>query len=251
MINLSVAIITLNEQENLKRCLSSLPSGWEIVVVDSGSTDKTVDVAKSFGARVYERSFDDFCSQKNFALEKCKRNWILSIDADEKLDEILKSYLEKLFDFDVVAKDSYRLTRKLVFNHQLLKFGKTKDAPLRLFPSNLRFKNAIHEEIDTSGYQIKKLPGFIYHYSYSDHSDYFRRFNSYTSKIAENHFKKGKSAPNTLVHCVRPFWEFLARFVFRLGFLDGRNGFTYALYSALYAYVKYEKLDELKLSGGS
>ena len=243
MINLSVAIITLNEQENLVRCLSSLPRGCEILVVDSGSEDKTVQIAEGFGAKVFTRKFDDFSSQKNFAIEKCKRKWVLSIDADEELNQELKSFIEDEFDTEKVDKACFRIRRNLVFNHKLMRFGKTNDRPIRLFPNSLRFKNAIHEEVDTDQLEVRKIPGSIIHYSYKDHSDYFRRFNSYTSKIAENHFMRGKK-PNLLVHVIRPFFEFISRYFFRLGFLDGRNGFTYALYSSLYAYVKYEKLIE-------
>jgi glycosyltransferase involved in cell wall biosynthesis len=249
MIDISVAIITLNEQDNISRCLSSLPKGSEIIIIDSGSTDKTVDIAKNFGAKVYTREFDNFASQKNYALEKCKRKWVLSIDADEVLDPVIKKYLESDFDTESDSNVCYKVPRKLVFNHQLMKFGKTKDYPLRFFPSNLRFKNAIHEEIDTLNLSIKKLNGFIYHYSYRDHEDYFRRFNSYTTKIANNHFSRNKRSPNLLLHMLRPFWEFISRYIFRFGFLDGRNGFTYALYSSLYSYVKYEKLIEKRQLG--
>lgn len=245
MLDISVAIITYNESDNISRCLSSLPSGVEIIVVDSGSEDKTVDIAKSFGAKVYERNFDNFCSQKNYALEKCKRKWILSIDADEKLDESLKKYLESDFDTEEHSGVCFKIKRKLVFNHQLMRFGKTKDAPIRFFPNTMRFKNAIHEQIDIKNNSLKYLPGFIYHYSYKDHSDYFKRFNRYTSNIAENHYRNGKKPPGVIFHCLRPFFEFFSRYVFRFGFLDGRNGYTYALYSGLYTYVKYEKLNEL------
>ena len=108
MLNLSVVIITLNEQENLKRCLSSLPKGCEIIVVDSGSTDKTIDVATSFGAKIYERAFDDFASQKNFAISKAKRSWVLSIDADDEKKTVESLFLakDKLFLSSVTKSNS-------------------------------------------------------------------------------------------------------------------------------------------------
>lgn len=242
MIDLSVAIITLNEQDNLTRCLASIPKGVDIVVVDSGSQDATVDIAKSFGAKVYDRAFDNFSNQKNFAIEKCKRKWILSIDADEKLDDRLQKYFTDQFEPQIGC--CYKINRSLVFNHQLLRFGKTSDAPIRLFPNTARFKNAIHESIEVDTFNLAKLPGSLIHYSYKSHSDYFKRFNSYTSKIADNHFKNRKKAPTAFLHTFRPFFEFFSRFILRLGFLDGKNGFTYALYSSLYTYVKYEKLIE-------
>lgn len=249
MLDISVAIITLNEQDNIARCLSSLPKGCEIVLVDSGSQDRTCAIATSFKAKVFENVFVNYASQKNFAVERCKRRWILSIDADEQLDVALKSYLENNFDTNLHENICFRLPRQLVYNQKVLRFGKTADAPIRLFPSHLRFQNEIHESVDTKNLKVEKLPGRLLHYSYKNSEDYFCRFNSYTTKIAENHFKNGKSSTPSLGHFLRPFLEFFSRYLLRLGFLDGKEGYTYALYSSLYAYVKYEKLYELRATG--
>ena len=173
---------------------------------------------------------------------------MLSIDADEHLDDTLNNELQNM-DFDSLSKCVYKIRRRLVFNHQVMRFGKTSDNPIRLFPSSSRFRNAIHEVIDYSDMTLKKISGTIIHHSYKNHEDYFKRFNSYTSKIAKNHYSNNKKAPPVLLHCLRPFFEFVSRFFLRLGFLDGRNGFTYALYSSLYAYVKYEKLVEIRNFG--
>lgn len=221
-------------------------------MVDSGSTDQTVAIAKSFGARVYDRDFTDFADQKNFAIEKCKRSWVLALDADEVVSPDMRSYFEQSFAVEIEPLENvcFRLTRYLIFDHKKMRFGKTKDAPIRLFPSNMRYEGIVHEVIRTETAQIKKLhQGYLEHHSYKNHADYFSRFNRYTTEIAKKHYQAGKSFRPGITHWLRPFIEFISRYVIRGGFLDGRRGYTYALYSSLYAYVKYEKLLELESSG--
>lgn len=243
-VNLSVTIITKNEEANLPRCLKSLPPGAEVIVVDSNSQDDTQNLARSLGCQVYDRPFSNFADQKNFALSKASRPWILSIDADEELSrDSLRSLAAALVKGD---RTSYRLPRQLVFMGRKMRFGKTKDAPIRLFPrQGSKFSGDIHEEVTVKKAREAVLKGVcLYHYSYQDLSDYFNRFNRYTSAIASNHSKQDKQV-SLLLHLSRPWLEFLNRYILRLGFLDGYPGYTYALVSSLYAYIKYAKLREL------
>ena len=245
--NLSVVLITLNEEARIATCLQSLPRGSEVVVLDSGSSDRTVEVARSLGARVEQRSFTNYADQKNAAVALATRPWVFSVDADEVLTPELKASLLEVTRRVEGGPSGYRISRHLHFMGRRLRFGKTSDAPLRLFRRGEgRFESDIHERLMLSGSSraVGSLPGVLVHYSYDDLSDYFERFNLYTSRIAENHDRQRKRMPPLLAHVMRPWAEFISRYFLRLGFLDGYPGYTYALLSAVYTFVKYAKLKE-------
>lgn len=244
--NLSVVIITLNEEARIAACLDSLPKNAEIIVVDSGSTDRTVALAQERGARVEFRAFTNYAEQKNAAIALATRPWILSLDADETLTPDLRQAIARVTQTSDQGLAGYRLSRKLVFMGRKLRFGKSSDHPLRLFKRGQgQFRSAIHESLDLGSASVGLLPGELLHHSYADLTDYFVRFNSYTSRIAENHSRNGRSQPPLVLHVLRPWVEFFSRYVLRLGFLDGYPGYTYALISSMYTYVKYAKLREL------
>lgn len=244
-VDLSVVIIAFNEEEQLPRCFQSLPRGVEIIVLDSMSEDRTAAIADSFGAQVYQRPFTNFAEQKNAAIVYGTRKWVLAIDADEELSPELSRLLPELIK--KTEATAYRLDRRLVFMGRLMRFGKTKDRPLRLFLRGAgHYKGSIHEEYVPKDGKTVFLKGYrLYHYSYRNLSDYFTRFNRYTSAIAEQHAQHGKH-PSFVGHIFRPWIEFFTRYILRLGFLDGYPGYTYALASSLYAYVKYAKLFEIR-----
>jgi glycosyltransferase involved in cell wall biosynthesis len=244
-IDLSVVIIAFNEEEQLPRCLKSLPPGAEIIVLDSMSTDRTAAIAESMGASVYQRPFTNFADQKNAALVYGTRKWVLAVDADEELSPRLAQALPSLIHRSDVS--AYRLDRRLVFMGRLMRFGKTRDRPLRLFlRGSGQYKGSIHEEyVPREGKTVFLRGHLLWHYSYKNLSDYFQRFNRYTSAIAEQHAQKGK-LPSFTGHILRPWVDFFVRYVLRLGFLDGYPGYTYALISSLYAYIKYAKLLEIR-----
>ncbi len=246
-VPLSVVVITLNEEKTLERCLQHLPSGVELVVLDSGSTDQTVSIAKRFGAVVYERLFDNYAAQKNAAIAFASRAWILSLDADEVLTLELQNSILKIVQEEKSKKYlAYTVSRSLVYMGQRLRFGKTQDHPIRLFQrGKTQFEGAIHEKLIVNA-AVGSLDGDLLHYSYQNLDDYFARFNSYTKRIALNHFQKKKSVV-LFLHVLRPWMEFLYRYFIRLGFLDGMAGYSYALISSLYTFVKYEKLREIYL----
>ena len=250
--NLAVVIITLNEQERLGLCLGALPAGVEIIVLDSGSSDRTCAIAASHGAHVATRAFTNFAEQKNFAIDMATRPWVLSLDADEVLDAQAIAALPGLTAAAEVAKNgfvAYRLRRRLVFLGRPLHFGKAVDRPIRLFRrGSACFVSDIHEGLVVDG-RVGQLPGEARHFSYADLTDYFRRFNDYTSRVADNHRRMGRAQPFGLVHWLRPWFEFFYRYVVRLGFLDGYPGYVYALISSLYTFIKYAKLKELTSAG--
>lgn len=244
--DLSVVIITLNEEKRLPLCLQSLPRGAEIVVLDSGSTDRTREVAIRFGARVETRPFTDYADQKNAASALASRNWILSIDADEVLDETLSNSILDVSRPEAGRRENgFRLRRRLVFMGRTMRFGKTSDRPLRLFRKGRgRFTSPIHERLVLESGPTGLLAGQMAHHSYASITDYFHRFNRYTSRVADHHIdRRGMARPGPL-HVVRPWGEFFKRYVLLLGFLDGYPGYCYALFSSFYAYVKYVKIRE-------
>lgn len=241
---LSVFLITLNEADNLPRCLASLPKGAEIVVVDSSSADDTKSIARAFGAKVFDRDFDNYGSQKNFALAQTTREWALSIDADEELSPELCRAIESIVRDSPSEAVGYYLKRRLRFMGRLMSFGKTIDYPLRLFRRGQgRFVGEIHEKVRCEGPVIKLRGGYMSHLSYKNLADYFDRFNRYTTRIANSHRSAQKRVFFPL-HLARPWLEFFNRYVIRLGFLDGYPGYVYALNSSLYAFIKYSKLIE-------
>lgn len=253
--DLSITIITYNEEKNLGRCLKSLPAGAELIVVDSQSTDRTVALAQTFGAKVYQRPFDDYAAQKNAAISWATRTWVLSLDADEELSPELRDSLSQVSRLPLTSDSphAYRLNRQLHFLGRPLRFGKSSDRPLRFFRrAQAHFEHGIHERLTVAGTLAPRpLAGVLHHHSYADLSYYFVRFNHYTSQVAAAHFKQGKRGQTpswTLRHTLRPGFEFFNRYILRLGFLDGYPGYCYALLSSLYAFVKYAKLRELTLA---
>lgn len=249
-LNLSVVIITLNEERNLRRCLGSLPSGCEICILDSGSVDQTLRIAADFNAKSSLRPFTNHAEQKNAALDLATRDWILSIDADECLDETARLEVTRIA-CSKSQEAGFRISRQLIFMGKPMRFGKTNDAPLRLFRRGQgQFNHAIHESLEVRG-SIGALKGKMHHYSYADLTDYFSRFNRYTTKVAENHFAQGKKSPAKFTLACRFWVDFLQRYFFRLGLLDGYPGYVYALVSSIYAFTKYEKLRELSQQDNS
>lgn len=247
---LSIVIIAFNEEQRLAACLASLPKPCEIIVLDSGSQDQTLEIARSFGALCFQRTFDDYASQKNAAVSKATGDWIFSIDADEVMSPALRQEIEDfLFNRAKPRLNAYSVTRTLVFLGKPLRFGKTRDHPVRFFRrGGGSFKGEIHERVVIEEGAVGTLGGTLLHSSYKDLSDYFSRFNRYTSFVAANHHRLGRRAPLAWISALRFWFEFISRFVFRLGFLDGLAGYEYALLSSVYAYVKYEKLRELEQS---
>lgn len=248
--DLSVVVITRDEQARLGRCLASLPPGVEIIVLDSGSTDGTLDVAHKFGAKTAVRPFDNYASQKNAAIAMATRRWCLSIDADEILSPGLAADLARFVASaagDDVGRDAFRIRRRLHFMGRDMRFGKTSDKPVRLFPvGSGQFQFEIHEQFTPARGRVRgpvfDRQSFIIHHSYDNLTDYFEKFNRYTTRLAE---RRGRlDFFSFVLHLGRPFVEFISRYILRLGFLDGYPGYCYAILSSLYAFVKYAKAFE-------
>jgi glycosyltransferase involved in cell wall biosynthesis len=243
-IDLSIILITLNEGKRLRDCLSRLPKGAEIIVVDSGSSDETIKIAETFEAKVVVRTFDNYANQRNASLEHATRNWVFWVDPDEVVSQELATKIEAMVEKKASPNIAYRIRRKLVFMEKTLNFGKSSDRPLRLFMRQKgSFVGDIHETVVLQPGKVETLNGELYHYSYESLTDYFSRFNRYTSAIAQRNCSAGRTV--TLIEAtLRPIWEFFYRYVFRAGFLDGYPGFVYAALSSFYVFVKLVKTKE-------
>lgn len=246
-MQISVIIIAKNEEENLKRSLPLLSWCDDIVLIDDCSTDKTAEIAASFGAQVYQRTFDGFGTQKRFAVSKTKYDWVLNIDADECLQEDLIQEILQLEEEAGIA--AYELPIQHVFLGKIFKYGKESKYPhLRLFNKKLgNFNEAlVHEKVEVSG-GIKRLKGRILHYSYKDLNHYFLKFNLYTNSGAKRLHEKGKSRSLFLSILAFPVYFFKHYFVYG-NCLNGKEGFIWSYLNAWYHTVKYLKLHELNQS---
>jgi glycosyltransferase involved in cell wall biosynthesis len=275
-VTLSVVIITHNEEANLARTLTSLrplvsESRGEIIIVDSGSTDRTVEIAKSFGAKVFVEEWKGYARQKNSAIDKATGDWILSLDADEEVDSELACELTgRNSDGSEVrethppvwglplasaakevlkgAPNGFWLSRKNFFLGRWIKHGGFwPDPKLRLFVRGLGLfeERAVHETLQVSGRVVAINRGALIHHSYPTLCDYIEHMNRYSALGAEMVVAKGKVRFSVINIVLRPLATFVYNYVFRLGFLDGREGLLLHLYHAVYVSWKYAKAWEL------
>jgi glycosyltransferase involved in cell wall biosynthesis len=278
-MNLSVVIITFNEEANLARSLESvkplLAEGkGEIIIVDSGSADRTVEIAKSFGAKVFVEEWKGFAAQKNSAIDKAAGDWILSLDADEAVDSDLIDALTGQANDSLPRGSGSRewcmpmgqtgetqeflkgrpaglfVRRKNYFMGRWIRHGGFwPDPKLRLFRRGTgRFEDrAVHENIRVNGPTKAISHGAIIHHAYPTLSDYIDHMNRYSSLGAEMVVAKqnGKVRFSIINIVLRPFATFLYNYFLRLGFVDGREGLLLHLYHAVYVSWKYAKAWEL------
>ncbi len=241
-MSLGCAIITYNEEKSIERTLKSVSFCDEIVVVDSGSKDKTLEIARHYTDKVYTQEWLGYGKQKNFAIDKLSTDWVLSLDADEVVSNALRD--EIINELKKPRFDAYALNFQLVFMGKPLKFGGTyPDYHVRLFRKGHYWfrEDDVHEGIKTKAFKLKNI---VYHYSYDDLEDYFEKFNRYTTLAAKSRLKQGKKA-SKFYPFLRFGLELLKRFILKGAFLDGYPGCVYALLSSYYVFVKYAKMLEL------
>jgi len=286
---LSVVIITHNEETNIARTLASVQSlvadgKGEIIVVDSGSTDGTVEIAKSSGAKVFIEEWKGYAAQKNSAIEKAEGDWILSLDADEEVEPELAKDMQTTFvrwnEVDEYARpkgyrpqdvhhnfqvehelddahsldtdcyfDGFFVRRKNFFLGRWIRHGGFwPDPKLRIFRRGLGqcSERAVHETFQVEGEIATQISnGAILHHSYPTLADYINHMNRYSSLGAEMAVAKGRHGFSLFNIVLRPLATFIYNYFFRLGFLDGREGLLLHLYHAVYVSWKYSKAWEL------
>jgi lipopolysaccharide heptosyltransferase II len=240
-MKLSAVVVTFNEEKNLERCLKSLSFAGEIIIVDSKSTDNTLRIARKYTKKIYSRDFADFSFIKNFGIEKASGKWILSVDADEEVTAGLRDEILRAVDSGA-GMDGYAVLRANYFLGKEIKHcGWGRDRQLRLFKKAAgRFQGAVHESVRIKG-KTGFIRGKLLHYSYPDSASYFAKMNRYTTMQAE---KKKPFAAARMV--TAPFIKFVNMYFFKLGFLDGWQGFVLSCYSGFSEFVKFAKM-----SGGA
>ncbi len=241
---LSAVVITKNEEDRLPGCLKSLSFADEIVVVDSGSTDRTVAIAREFGCRVFTEDWKGYGPQKNSALDKCENDWALLLDADERMSAGASEAIADALKSPSAAAFTFK--RKNYLHGRWLKHsGYWPDRQIRLVRRDKgSFRSAIHERWVTDG-QIADLDACIEHYAFSGYSDMLKTLDEYSSVIARELYASGKRA-NVLSPVLHGGGMFLKIFIIEKGFLDGLDGLVTALTKAGGSFFKYAKLLELQ-----
>lgn len=244
---LSVCIITLNEADHIEACLASVAFADEWIVVDSHSTDATRELAERHGARVVERDWPGHVAQKNAALELATHDWVLCLDADERVSTELRTSILAALDAAERA-DGYEMARRTWYLGRWIRHGGWyPDRKLRLFRRSVGRWGGIdpHDHVELDG-RTERLAGDLLHFSYDSVSDHLATIDSFTSIAAREKQKRGKRA--SLLDLVgRPVWKFVRMYLLRGGFLDGWQGFVVAALGSYYVLLKYVKLRELSL----
>jgi len=245
MPGVSVIVIALNQEDNIGPCLETVRWADEIVVVDSGSRDRTLELAEAFTDRIFTIDWPGYGAAKNFALDQARGDWVFSLDTDERVPVALRDEI-----LMAVQKDSpfagYRVPRKNYFGGRWVRYlGWYPDYTLRLFRKDQgRFRErAVHEEVEVNG-PVGRLRTPLDHYSYAGVSDYLARQDRYARLAAQEMLKEGRR-PRAGELFWRPLSHFLKLYVLRLGFVEGRLGYTLALLGSLYNFLKYYYLREL------
>ena len=254
MTPISVVIITFNESRNIARCLESIVGiADDIVVVDSYSTDNTEEICKSFEkVRFIEHKFDGHIEQKNYAITQAKFPHVLSLDADEALDENLKANILAIKENFV--EDGYEMNRLTNYcGKWVYHCSWYPDTKLRLWDSRKGKWTGTnpHDRYEMeAGSKIKHIKGDILHYSYYTLEDHYKQVEYFTSILAKSQYLEGKKAPLLTLY-FSPVVKFLRDYVLKLGFLDGATGFRICRISAYATFVKYRKLRNLIQSNGT
>jgi glycosyltransferase involved in cell wall biosynthesis len=245
---ISVVIITFNEAENITRCIQSVKSiADEILVVDSLSTDNTVEIAQNLGATVVIQPFLGYIEQKNFAKNLAQHNWVLSLDADECLSKNLQLELQNLKATLHLAK-AYSFNRLTNYCGKWIKHcGWYPDKKLRLFNKNTHHWGGFnpHDQIITHPKEnIVHLPYDILHYSFKSYEHFKLQMNKFSLISAQSYFAKGKKATWVKVYG-SAIIKFIKSYILKLGFLDGKEGWIICSRSTYYTYLKYKTLRNL------
>jgi len=247
MPEISVVIITLNEEDKIERCIKSVEQiADEIVVVDSFSTDRTEEICTRFGVRFSKHSFEGYIEQKRYALKQASHDYILSIDADEALSEELVGEILKVKHN--WTHDGYEFNRLNSICGQWIRHsGWYPDRKLRLFDrrkTSVRGKNPHDEFVLENGASKRRLKGDLLHYTYLTLEDQIRQINRFTEIQARENFERGKK-PDCLSIIFSPSYKFIRHYFFKLGFLDGYFGYLICRNMAYSTFLKHAKLKAL------
>jgi glycosyltransferase involved in cell wall biosynthesis len=244
MNKISVIVITKNEEKNISECLKSIEWADELIVVDSESTDRTVEIAKQFTDKVFIRKWEGYVLQKKYALSLAKNEWVLSLDADERITPQLK---DEILNLSSSNFSGFKIKRKnFLIKKEITSCGWEKDYQLRLLKKDkASFSDRlVHEKFIVEG-DVSTLKNPMLHYTFSSFNDYLNKINNYTSLKAQELFKKKKRIGGWTIfsHTISAFFAF---FIFRKGFKDGVYGLIISLLHSVSTMMNYIKLWELQ-----
>ncbi len=245
-MKISATIVACNEERNIARAIESLRCCDEVLVVDSGSSDRTVAVATRFGARVVHNPWTGYAQQKNFAAAQAAHDWILSLDADEALSELLEA---EVWDVRLggPAFDAYSMPRLAQYGGRWIQHsGWHPDRKVRLYHRDrAQWEGAyVHESVRVAG-PVGELHANILHFTCSSLSAHLQSIDRYTTLAARQHHAAQSRPPSLARLICDPPWTFFRSYILRRGFLDGVPGLTIAWMAALYSYLKFAKSREL------
>lgn len=247
MNNLSVAIITLNEERNIRRCLDSVQGiAEDIVVVDSGSTDATREICEEYGVRFITHPFEGHIEQKNYALDQTRHEYVLALDADEALSSELRQSVQDCLAGGFLA-DAYRFNRLSNYCGTWIRHGSWyPDTKVRLVKkSKVRWGGVNpHDRLEPeSGSRVEWIRGDLFHYSYYTVEEHIRKLDYFSTIAAKAYLRSGRKSSmfNILFN---PFFAFIRDYILRAGFLDGYPGFQIARLTSWYTAMKYIKLKQ-------
>lgn len=242
---IAVLILTFNEEKNISQCIESVNFADEVIIIDSGSTDNTLNLAGELGAKVVSHPMTEgFAGQRNFALLQTGAQWVLFLDADERITP------ELAIEIKAIIKENEQfayeiLRRNVIFGQEVSYGGHSPDRSLRLYPRTaISWQGAVHEQANVT-LPIKQTKHSMLHYTYTSWDRYFFKFNQYTTMMAEKMLESGKKTKITDI-TLRPFFAFIRFYILKSGWRDGQIGFIMAVYHAFYTMTKYVKLYYLR-----
>lgn len=245
MEKLTVTVLAKNEESNIERCLRSVHWADELLVVDSGSTDKTLDICRKYGCKIVETDWLGFGPTRQLSIERAANDWILVIDADEEVTEALANRINQLLSSPDDNK-GYSFKRNSFYLGKQIRFCWGRDFTLRLFnreKGNYNDNN-VHESVDLEA-EVVKFKEPILHYTYPTIESHIKKINLYSTLGAIQSYEKGKRS-SIIKAVLRGIYFFIEMYFFRLGFLDGKEGLILSIISSYGSSIKYFKIWEIQ-----
>jgi glycosyltransferase involved in cell wall biosynthesis len=245
--SISAVIITKNEEDRIKDCLESVTWADEIIIVDSFSTDTTVNICKGYTGKIFQREMRGFGEQKQFAIEKATSDWILSLDADEIVTEELKNEIQKILNQEN-NYDGFKIYRRNIYLGRSMRYCGWYIPVLRIFKRGKgRFnERKVHEDIIVNG-KVGVLKGEILHKTYRDISHHIEKIDTYTTYDVDELMKKGiilRPLNYVWYFVFKPSAKFFQKYIFQKGLLEGKHGFILSIHAAMVVFINYAKLWE-------
>jgi len=245
---ISACITCYNEEAKIRRCLESVRWCDEVVVVDSFSDDRTVEICKEYTDQFFQHEWEGYIGQKNWIRDRAAHDWVLFIDADEEVSPALREEIETEFERGTGSYVGYQFPRQVYYLDRWIRHGNWyPDIKLRLFVRSLGYSagREPHDHVEVDG-PVKSLRSPIWHYTYDDIHDHIRQTNRFSTITAEERFREGLRF-RWIDLLARPPWRFFKGFVLRRGFREGFVGFTIAMIGAFEVAAKYMKIREMEL----